>query len=241
METTSLANNQICLFLGKKRMAINWPKFKDFDLSEVKSRPMKFLILWFCILFALTLLFFFGKAISGRYVNVFGWEPNGPYRKDTILYSKKDTFFISTPTIGASLPKVETKKQQVGTNKSKQTNKEGDNNYVQGNNNGIVGGENNTQNNYGIIPRVITEQEVYNIISVLSNREMVIKFIAYDGVDAEMNAVKDQFITHFKKFGYKNYELSFYHKYGFTPPEEIRLDTVPNENTLLIHIPHQKQ
>jgi hypothetical protein len=74
------------------------PVLKNFDISEIKNKPMRNLLLWVCIIIGLTLTVLCIRIIyrttTGQYVNVFGWEPFGKDRTDTFFIPKITTIVV---------------------------------------------------------------------------------------------------------------------------------------------------
>ncbi len=99
---------------------------------------------------------------------------------------------------------------------------------------------NNYYNNYGIIPRKVTEEEFKYIMYYFPNKNVSISFRAYDGVDAEITSVKNQIVDVFKKNGYNNIDTHFKLGLGFDAPSKIMFDSVPGQNMMIISIPPAK-
>lgn len=72
------------------------PDLKKLDVNDIKSKPVKFIVTIFILLFFLILIgFLISQSVryfTDQYVNVFGWEPNGPPKQ-----MKADTVGIATP------------------------------------------------------------------------------------------------------------------------------------------------
>lgn len=75
-------------------------------------------------------------------------------------------------------------------------------------------------NNYGIVPRKITDNDLMGVI-LGTPKSAKISFAVYTSADAEIYAVQRQIIAIMKKYGYNNIENSFRVSIGRTPPERI--------------------
>lgn len=103
IEKNQVTNNQILVLVIKlgdnHRGLIMEFNLKNFDVENIKSKPVKYLVMFsiliFSIVFSYIMISIAVKFSTGKYVNVFGWEPNAP--KD-----KPDTIYLQPPVITAN-------------------------------------------------------------------------------------------------------------------------------------------
>jgi hypothetical protein len=125
-----------------------------------------------------------------------------------------------------------------------QKNKYGDNqaNVVKGDNHGVVGNNNtvnNITNNFGPPQRVFTKAEIDNFRIYYPDTTKHIRFMGYNGVDAEMNRLKNQIITALRASGYNDIDEQWNMYHGPYNPEKMTIE----ENNLggyTFHIPLSK-
>lgn len=135
-------------------------------------------------------------------------------------------------------PKSKKKRSQPKTTPMSQ------NNSNAGTNNGNIGGSNNTVNNVtnynlGTQPRVINSTALDDFVNQFPDKNIHIRFMAYDGVSGDMDFVKEQTITLLRSKGYTNIDTSFNSKYGSPHPQQMIY--APNDiGGVTFHIPHNR-
>lgn len=169
-------------------------------------------------------------VFTNKPVNLFGLKFNvieTVYVHDTTITTVHDTTIVVR---SASL--ADNKKSSIIQN-----NKSGKNevNQNSGNNSGQIGGSNNTQNNIGIIPRKVTEENLESLIK-RARKDATVYFIAYGGVDAELTSVQHQITAILQKHGFTNIAKTYNLKFGAELPPDIQIeyDTVGNVITFFV-------
>ncbi|MET7253448.1 hypothetical protein [Dyadobacter fermentans] len=123
-----------------------------------------------------------------------------------------------------------------------QNNETGKNeqNVNKGTNSGIIGGSNNTINNItniGIQPRRVEPAMIAEFRRNFPDTALHIRFIGYNGVDAEMTVLKDNIIASLRAAGYNNINESWNLMYADEP---ARIQFGPTAVGATFYIPHNR-
>jgi len=106
---------------------------------------------------------------------------------------------------------------------------------------GTMNGGHIGDDNFGIVPRKFKDADIMSLMNrFYPDKNIKIYFLSYEGADAEVTSVKEQIIGILNKNGYKNIDKAFRPNIGFTPPANVELDSVLNENAVQIKIPTAK-
>lgn len=145
--------------------------------------------------------------------------------------------------VGYTEPKTTTSSRSL-KNTPKQTEQKNVNgkneaNENNGTNNGIIGGEGNSVNNYGIIPRIFTEDDLSVFFSACPEKNTHITFVFAGSPDGEMISVKNKIKKLLQKKGYTNFDKSDATSFFDITPENVHMEK-QNDGSVWFVIPPAK-